>query len=203
MIIYKTILRVNDKEEIYYSKLKIDTTNNIQIKKVTILKNPIEMSQPRSLVIKGSFLKFNYDKQKPELLHIGITDSKNNVYHFWESYFISDTNIGSNTGKYGNWKNCLVIPIHSNLDDKSWDKHLNDSLEYSKKNHSNYNYINRSEDLSQKNDCYSFVIRTLNILGFNISIISLTEKFIQPIMNDFNKYYLIYNILKKKPYIKE
>jgi len=203
MVIYKTTMCSNENEKIYYSKLEIKESKTVKIKKVELLKNPIQKSQARSLVIKGSFKKYDYDKQKPELLHIGITNSKNVVYHFWDTYFTSDPTEGKDTGKYGNWKNCLIISIPSKLNDKEWDKYLDESLKYGQKYHSNYNYVNRSEDLSQKNDCYSFVIRTLNILGFNMSIISLTEKFIQPTVNEFNKYYLINNILKSKPYIRE
>lgn len=86
------------------------------MKSKLIYKNPIGNPTPKNLIITKSFGKLdpeNYSEN--DILHIGISDSKGNIYSFWNNFIIDDKNNPF-------WRNnSLSVDLKLTISDEIWD----------------------------------------------------------------------------------
>ena len=118
------------------------------------------------MLIKGSAKNFTPTRTlEGESLHVGISNSKNQIYHFLGKYHIDET-----TKK---WQSSLVIPLQDpTMSDEEFDLILQQVIEEAKQSKTKYKFLPmnaKESDLDKKNDCFSFAIRILNALKWDYS----------------------------------
>jgi len=158
---------------------------------VKILENPIEKPKINSILITLSFgelTPLNYSSET--LLHTGISNSKLEIYNFWDEYKIQ-----SASDKL--WKYVININIETQLSDSEFDTALHNSFLSQKLSFTNYNQIT--------NNCFDFVTRFLNGINFkgiNWTKEKLVSEFIQSYVLNLDRYCLIYkNVLKSTVFV--
>ena len=211
-IIYTFQNTINDIEYRYYTKnndleyypdrdelIKIDKSSNLLW---THINNPISKSKKRSLLIKGSFTDFSLENTLglEDSLHVGISNSENKIYNFWNSYLID---------KSSDWEHCLVVPLESDLTDSKWDKVLHIEMKKSSKEHTDYKFLSTSSSRTQledKNDCFSYAIRLLNSLNYggknNHDLLELAGDLIQPKIEELKFLQRVWEALKTIDYVR-
>ena len=199
-LIYSFIYNDNGIKYRYFTKnkdIKIypNTEKEIPIESITVLKSPIETSKPRSLIIRGSFEDFSLTNSVEGDLHVGITDSKNNIYNFWTNYLIEK-------GDNHQWKNLLVIKLDSKLTDEEWDSIMEKTTETNKIDFSKYTLAHSIETLDKKNDCYSYALRILNALEYNDKtnndLIEIAVDLIEPKLKELKLFSLVWNNINEE-----
>ncbi|KRX00054.1 hypothetical protein PPERSA_07251 [Pseudocohnilembus persalinus] len=180
-------------------------SQNLQSK--LIYKNPIQNPRKNSIIITTSNKKLDpISYSQTDILHIGISDSKNNITHFWNQYK-TDYNLEQN--KF--WENSISIPIKpeenlenlenlenfnnnvNNLDDEDFDQILQISLQFQKQNYPRYHQFN--------NNCFDFVARFLSEIQFQQQFFwskeNLAESVIKPHIKQLEKFCQIYKIFNQ------
>ena len=185
----------NSNPSIYSSK--VDISNVIKIN------SPIQPSKPKSLLVIGSFKDFNLEDKtnNSASLHVGISNSKNHIHHFWNSYKVDKIP--------KRWQKCLVIPLKSTLSNDKWDRIINITTKRLKITHSQYGILSLSskmEDLHHKNDCFSYAVRLLNVLKYNNknnhNLMSVARRLIEPKMMELGYFKRIWNAFGEDDFIR-
>jgi hypothetical protein len=153
---------------------------------VETLENPIEKPKTKSILITLSFgelTPLNYSSEA--LLHTGISNSKLDIYNFWDEYKIQ-----SASDKL--WKDVININIETQLSDSEFDSALHNSFLTQKSSSPKYHQLN--------NNCFDFVTRFLTVINFkgiNWTKEKLVSEFIQRYVLNLDRYCLVYkNVLK-------
>ena len=128
--------------------------------------SPIRCAVKRCLMVRGSFIDFSLEQNNStgRSLHVGISNSRNEIFHFQGSYSIAQPG----TVYYQRWLKSLVIPLPSDLSDKEWDSLLVASLQKQKAVNPDYQIVDDIRDLGAKNDCFSCVVRLMKDLKLTI-----------------------------------
>jgi hypothetical protein len=162
------------------------------LEKFEVLENPVEKVKSKSLVVTESFgvlAPSSYSNNS--LLHIGISNSKNEIYNFWNNYKIEE----AASDKNYIWKNVLNIPLddlcETFKEDEIFDSVILSDLFEQQEKFPKYDQFD--------NNCYAYICRFLNTINYsNIKWTkeSLAVHVLEPKIMQLDKFCLIYNKLK-------
>lgn len=144
---------------------------------------------PTSIVIRPSVGSFLEDYDVTYDLHIGITNSKGNIFEFDKNGLIIND--------VAKWKNCIVLKIVPASWTVQWDETLQYILEDLKWNSVNYHIINMN--------CFDFILEFFNHLGYvDLKFASkedLCEKLILSKFQNAMRYISLYKALKNEEFL--
>eukprot|EP01095_Lingulamoeba_sp_RSL-Kostka_P017044 TRINITY_DN8636_c0_g1_i2.p1 TRINITY_DN8636_c0_g1~~TRINITY_DN8636_c0_g1_i2.p1 ORF type:complete len:153 (+),score=35.60 TRINITY_DN8636_c0_g1_i2:185-643(+) len=151
---------------------------------MTTIHSNLYAAQGRSIVIRPTLCSWkNY--QEDILLHCGITNSSGEVYNFnWKIL------------KDKQWGQCLNVPLGlDHLSDEEFDQMIHEHYIQEKK-------LSKIKPYQQlDNNCFDFVIRFLNIVGYNNkkthTKFTMAEEILDKPVDDFESYIYIYRALEE------
>lgn len=162
------------------------------LKNFEVLENPIEKVKSKCLIITESFGTLALSSySNSSLLHIGISNSKKEIYNFWDNYKIEEIDSSNNFI----WKSVMNIPL-GNLSQNLDDDEMFDSILISD--------LFKQQDIFPKydqfnNNCYAYICRFLNSINYSNTYWTkenLALNLLEPKLIQLDKFCLIYKKLK-------
>ena len=153
------------------------------------LNNPIKAPNRLSIIITLSYGDLSPDTYSMnDILHVGISNSKLNIYNFWNTYKID-------IPSQGIWKNVINIPLETSLSDEDFDSALEVTFSYQQ--------IDFGEYLQFSNNCFDFVARFLTqilYLRSEWTKENLASNIVQTYILELERYSLVYQKLMTTQY---
>jgi len=158
---------------------------------------PFSISKPFSIVVQPSGRQPFSKYTSSSILHVGVSTSQGNVFHFDERGFHYDDF----------WKECVSVPLFptpsttTQISGETWDSELQSYHEIQKAQH----MLPSHGYQALENNCYSYVIGFLNHIRLesssNHNKYSIVSRFIEPVVQHLESYLRIHDEVYQKGYL--